>query len=147
MPKLVSLSKNLVHNGNFTLEDVIATKPDEYATHDCSVEAKVKIHQARRSIEIDQEVVDALRKQFGIMPLGRAIRLLLGLKPKVFQDAWQEEEDRLIREHYPTTGSRGLTEFLGRSADCIRTRASILGVKRQWIYKRDRRKKTKENKQ
>ena len=136
MVKILSLNRSLLREGgkNFTLENVIAAKPDEFAT--CSVNAKVKIQQARRSIEIDQDVVDALRRIFGNMPLGKAIRIMLGLKPKVAQNAWQEEEDALIRKHYPLVGGPPLAKVLGRSADCVRDRAHSLGVKRVWQFGR-----------
>lgn len=75
------------------------------------------------------------------MPLGRAIRVMLGLKPKVAQDAWQEEEDRLLRQYYSEHGSKALAEVLGRGSATIRDRASNLGIRRVWQYKRDRRKK------
>lgn len=136
MPKLLSLNRNMVRDGlgSFTLEDTIPAKVDEFAT--CSTEPRVKIKQARRSIEIDQDVVDSLRAKFGSMPLGRAIRIILGLKPKIAQNAWQEEEDYLIREYYPLNGGPPLAEVLGRSVDCIRDRASDLGVQRKWVYGR-----------
>ena len=145
MKGLLSLNQNLIRDASsiFTLEDIIAAKPREFPG--CSSEPRVKIPQARRSIEIDQDVVDALRKRFGTMPLGRAIRILIGLKPKIFQNAWQEEEDELIREYYPSTGGKGLAEVLGRSANCVRDRAFTLGVKRQWLYKRDRRNRKRTN--
>jgi len=120
--------------GTFTLHDIVAAEPDEFAA--CSTEPKVKIPQARRSIEIDEDVVKALRAKFGTMPLGRAIRIMLGLRPKIAQNAWQEEEDYLIREHYPSKGGPPLAKVLGRSVDCIRDRASDLGVGRVWIYGR-----------
>ena len=137
--KVLSLNRPLLNDGtgNFTLENVVAASPDEFAA--CSTSAKVKIQQARRSIEIEQDVVDILRKQFGTMPLGRALRIVLGLKPKLAQNAWQEEEDALIRKHYPSTGASPLAQVLDRSTDCIRGRASTLRVRRTWLYKRDRR--------
>lgn len=119
---------------NFTLLSILKAKEDEFATQ--SAEPKVKIHQARRSIEIDQDVVDAFRVKYGTMPLGRALRIMLGLKPKIAQNAWQEEEDYLIREHYPTMGGPPLAKVLDRSVDCIRERASDLGIKRVWVYGR-----------
>lgn len=138
MVKLLSLDRNMAREGGtFTLKEIIPAEQDEFAT--CSTEPKVKIQQARRSIEIDQDVVDAMRAKFGTMPLGRAIRIMLGLKPKIAQNAWQEEEDFLIRENYPTMGGPPLAKVLGRSVDCIRDRAYTLGVRRVWQYKRDRR--------
>ena len=139
MNKMLSLNRSLLRDGtdNFTLEDLIGAKPDEFAA--CSESAKSKIKQARRSIEIDQAVVDILRRTFGTMPLGRAIRIMLGLKPKIAQNAWQEEEDTLIREHFPSIGAPPLAKLLDRSDDCVRNRASTLGIKRVWLYKRDRR--------
>jgi len=130
----LSLDKPLVADGNFTLLDVLASKPDEFAA--CDTEPKMKIPQARRSIEIDQDVTDAMRFRFGTMPLGRALRIMLGLKPKVAQNAWQEEEDALIREYYPLWGGPSLAKVMDRSVDCIRERASLLGVGRIWLYKR-----------
>ncbi|KKL66793.1 hypothetical protein LCGC14_2141440 [marine sediment metagenome] len=135
----LSLDKAMGTTENFSLLNVLKAEQDEFVG--CSTEPKIKIKQARRSIEIDQDVVDAMRKQFGNMPLGVGIRIMLGLKPKVAQNAWQEEEDTLIREHYPTNGGVLLAKVLGRSADCIRDRASDLGVKRVWLYKRDQRHK------
>lgn len=122
---------------NFTLLNVIKAPEDEFAAQ--STEPKVKIKQAQRSIEIDQDVVNAFRKQFGTMPLGRALRIMLGLKPKISQNGWQEEEDALIKEHYPEMGAPPLAKVLDRSVDSIRNRASTLGIKRRWLYKRDRR--------
>jgi len=119
---------------NFTLLSVLKAKEDEFEGQ--STEPKLKIHQARRSIEIDQDVVNAFRAKYGTMPLGRALRIMLGLKPKIAQNAWQEEEDYLIREHYPTKGGPPLAKVLDRSVDCIRERASDLGVKRVWVYGR-----------
>ncbi len=122
---------------NFNLLDIIPSPEDEFSG--ISTEPKMKIKQARRSIEIDQDAVDVLRKQFGTMPLGRAIRIILGLKPKIAQNAWQEEEDALIREYYPIGGANPLAEYFGRKPHCVWDRASKLGVKRKWSYKRDRR--------
>ena len=141
MTKILSLNYSLLKGepGNFTLEDIIASRPDEFAS--CSGDAKVKIKQARRSIEIDEDVVIALRMKFGTMPLGRALRIMLGLKPKIAQNAWQEEEDTLIRKYYSSNGAPPLAKVLGRSQDCIRDRAFTLGLKRVWLYKRDLRHK------
>ena len=138
MSKELSLDRPLkAGETNFTLLNVLKAEEDEFAAQ--SLLPKMKIHQARRSIEIDQDVVNALRTKFGTMPLGRAIRIMLGLKPKIAQNAWQEEEDFLIRKHYPSRGGPPLAEVLGRSVACIRDRAFTLGVKRIWLYKRDRR--------
>lgn len=119
---------------NFTLLSILKAKEDEFAGQ--STEPKLKIHQARRSIEIDQDVTNAFRAKYGTMPLGRALRIMLGLKPKIAQNAWQEEEDYLIREHYPTMGGPPLAKVLDRGVDCIRERASDLGVGRVWVYGR-----------
>ena len=134
-----SLYKTIKPGENFNLLNILETELEEFPT--CSEDAKVKIPQARRSIEIDQDVVNAMRAKYGNMPLGKALRIMLGLKPKIAQNAWQEEEDYLIKEHYPTKGSPPLAEVLGRSVDCIRDRASFLGIKRVWLYKRDLRHK------
>jgi len=130
----LSLDKSLKADGGFTLLNILAAEPEEFPT--CSAEPKVKIPQARRSIEIDQDVTDAMRARFGTMPLGRALRIMLGLKPKIAQNAWQEEEDELIRAHYPSMGSPPLAKVMDRGVDCIRERASTLGVHRIWLYKR-----------
>ena len=137
MGRELSLDKSMKAGENFTLLDMLASKQEEFPS--CSTSVKVKIRQARRSIEIDNDVVEALRSRYGLMPLGRAIRTLLGLRPKVSQTAWQEEEDALIRDHFPLRGAPPIAEVLGRSADCVRERASKLGIKRKWLYKRDRR--------
>lgn len=131
----LSLDKPLkAGEDSFTLLNVIKAKEDEFAAQ--STEPKVKIKQARRSIEIDQDVVDVMRKRFGTMPLGRVIRIMLGLKPKIAQNGWQEEEDALIKEHYPSMGGPPLAKVLGRSVACIRDRAATLGIKRIWVYGR-----------
>ena len=135
--RALSLDRPLKAEGNFNLLNILEPKLDEFAA--CDAEPKVKIPQARRSIEIDQDVVDAFRARYGNMPLGRALRIMLGLKPKIAQNGWQVEEDYLIREHYPMMGGSPLAKVLDRSVDCIRDRASDLGVKRVWLYKRDRR--------
>lgn len=130
----LSLHKSLKAGENFSLLDIIVAEKEEFPA--CDAEPKLKIPQARRSIEIDQDVTDAFRKRFGTMPLGRALRILLGLKPKIAQTAWQEEEDVLIRQYYPTWGSPPLAKVMDRGVDCIRERASELGVGRVWLYKR-----------
>jgi len=137
MTKLVSLDAPLKGGTNFSLLNIIPAPEDKYAKY--SSTPKSKIQQARRSIEIDQDVVDALRHQFGNMPLGRAIRIMLGLNLKTAQNAWQEEEDALLKEYYPKYGSKALSETLDRKPHCVRDRASKLGIKRVWEYKRDRR--------
>jgi len=139
MVNIVYLDTNLVSDpsANFTLLNVIPAKQSEYDTF--STKANVKRKQARRSVEIDQDVTDAIRKQFGNIPIARAIRLLVGLKPKVAQDAWQGEEDAVIREHYPSMGGAPLANLFGRSRPCVCNRARKLGVKRVFLYKRDRR--------
>lgn len=135
--KELSLDKPLKEGEHFTLLDVVPAPEDAYPT--CSAEPRVKLPQARRSIEIDQDVVDALRERYGTMPLGRAIRIMLGLRPKATQSAWQEEEDELLRKYYPLYGSKHLVGVLDRSQQCIRDRTVKLGLKREWLYKRDRR--------
>jgi len=133
----LSLDASLKDGENFTLLNFIAAKDDIYAKFDAR--PKLKISQARRSIEIDQDVVDALRLRYGTMPLGRAIRVMLSLRPKIAQNAWQEEEDDLLKRYYPLYGSKHLAEVLDRKPHCIRDRASKLDIKREWLYKRDRR--------
>lgn len=137
--KTLSLDRSLLRDGSdsFTLKDVIASTPEEFPT--CSTNVKVKIPQARRSIEINQDVTDALRARYGSMPLGRALRIMLGLKPKVAQNGYQEEEDNLIRKYYPNYGAPPISKVLDRSVACIRERAAKLGIRRVWLYKRDRR--------
>ena len=135
----LSLYKPFKAKDNFSLLDVLQAELDEFVT--CDSEPKVKIPQARRSIEIDQDVTDAFRARYGNMPLGRALRLMMGLKPKVSQNAWQSEEDAMIRIHYPTCGGPPLAKVFGRSVDCVRGRAAKLSVKRVWLYKRDQRHK------
>ncbi len=135
--KELSLDRLLRVDKDITLLDIVPVLEDAYPT--CSTLPRLKISQARRSIEIDQDVVDAIRKRFGVMPLGRAIRIMLGLEPKIAQNAWQEEEDELIRKYYPQYGSKPLIEALGRGTNSIRERAMVIGVKRVWLYKRDRR--------
>lgn len=138
MNKTLSLNRNLIKDGSshFTLEGIIAAKPDEFAI--CNVRPRGGI-QGRRSIEVDKDVVDAIRVRFGNMALVQAVRVMLGLPQKMAENAWQEEEDQLIRNYYPTIGGPPLAKVIDRSADCIRERASDLGVSRQWEYKRDRR--------
>ena len=136
MKKLI-LDQPLKAGTSFTLLNVVPSPESDFPT--CSTVPRVKITQARRSIEIDRDVVDKLRQQFGTMPLGRALRIMVGLKPKVAQNAWQEEEDELLRKYYPNYGSKYLAEVLDRKPHCIRDRASKLEIRRVWKYKRDRR--------
>jgi len=135
--KEVSIYKPLKNGKDLALIDVLEVKQDTFPL--CDTKAKVKIRQARRSIEIDQVVVNRLRQMFGNMPLSRAIRILIGLKPKVAQNAWQEEEDEFLRKYYPEHGSKHLAGVLDRKPHCIRDRASKLKIRRLWKYKRDRR--------
>ncbi len=135
----ISIHKPLKAGKDFTLLDILVSKQDEFVGEDS--EPKVKIPQARRSIEIDQDVTDAFRARYGNMPLGRAIRVMLGLKPKIAQNAWQAEEDAMIRIHYPTKGGRPLATIFGRSLPCVGQRAAKLGIRRTWLYKRDMRHK------
>ena len=135
--KEIILDSPLKEGTNFSLLNIIPAPEEAYPT--CSNFPRTKIQQARRSIEIEQDVTDALRQRYGNMPLGRAIRIMLGLKPKIAQNAWQEEEDKLLQKYYPQHGSTQLSEVLDRRPHSIRNRASKLGIKRVWIYKRDRR--------
>lgn len=130
------LEKPLTENSNFSLEDILESKPDQFPTVSKRPRGGI---QGRRCIEVDQDVVDAMRARFGNMPLAQVVRVMLGLKPKTAQNAWQEEEDQLIREFYPDHGSRPLSKILDRAWYCIGVRASELGIKRKWLYKRDRR--------
>ena len=129
-----SLDAPLKAGVTLTLKDLLSAPEEDFVF--CSALPKVKIPQARRSIEINQDVTEAFRKRFGNMPLGRALRVLLGLKPKIAQNAWQEEEDELLKKYYPKYGSKYLAEALDRKWYCIGIRASKLGIKRVWTYKR-----------
>ncbi|KKL65811.1 hypothetical protein LCGC14_2151200, partial [marine sediment metagenome] len=80
-----SLDAPLKEGITLTLKDLLPAPKEDFVFS--STQPKVKIPQARRSIEIDQDVTDAFRKLYGSMPLGRALRIMLGLRPKVAQNA------------------------------------------------------------
>jgi len=84
-----------------------------------------------RAIRLDDETVKKLRERFGNLPLGRAIRSLVGLPPLENRTAWQVWEDKIIREVYSWGGSRGVIENgVNRSRGAVQGRAMLLGIKK-----------------
>ena len=125
MRGIFSLQKPFHNTENFTLEDIIASPeipPDD-------AEFKRNGKPAGRQINLDAETTAKLRERFGNLPLGRAIRSLVGLSPVQKQDAWQEWEDDIIKERYSWGGSVAVKLEVERSFDAIRERARFLGVK------------------
>lgn len=126
MRGILSLQKPLGNTENFTLEDILASP--ELLPDDAEYRRNGK--KQGKQVTIDQETVDHLRLRFGNIPLGRAIRSLIGLPPLEKQEAWQVWEDDVIKEWYPCAGSAGvLAQDVKRSPDAIRARAQVLSVK------------------
>ena len=126
MKGIFCLQKPLENTESFTLEDILASP--EIIMSDA--EYKRNSRKAERQVSIDNETIAILKLRFGNIPLGRAIRSLVGLPPIEKQDEWQEWKDNVIRECYSWGGSIAvLAQDVKRSANAIRRRAGVLKIK------------------
>lgn len=127
MFRLKSLDAPLVHDDEgFALKDVIAAPEAVAETVPAKYLGKFSANQPR----LDPETVSEIRRRYPGLPLGRAVRALVGLPPLEKRDAWQPWEDDVIRDRYPHGGSELVRLDVKRSRDAVIERARFLGVKR-----------------